>query len=72
MDDNKQVRGNGVQIEEAREEHANDDIIVDGFGKEQRYPMRERRPLGEWWKNHNFPQCVEERANVALFEVPLS
>jgi hypothetical protein len=23
--------------------------------EERRYPLRERRPLGEWWKNHILP-----------------
>jgi len=23
--------------------------------EERRYPLRERRPLGEWWKNHVLP-----------------
>jgi len=33
--------------------------------EEQRYPSKEHRPLGEWWKNHILPQHSEERANVA-------
>jgi hypothetical protein len=26
------------------------------FGKDERYPLRKRRPRGEWWKNHILPQ----------------
>jgi transposase InsO family protein len=33
--------------------------------KEPRYPTRERRPLGEWWKNHILPQEQVEHANLA-------
>lgn len=47
VDDNKQMGGNGLAIEEAHEGSANDDIIVDESGEEQQYPMRERPPLGE-------------------------
>ena len=72
MDDNEQIGGNEVAIEESCERLASNDIIVEGFGKEQRYPMREQRPLGEWWKNHIFPQHDEERVNVATIEDPLS
>ena len=32
-----------------------------------RYSERVCRPLGEWWKNHIFPQGEEEEANVALW-----
>jgi hypothetical protein len=39
---------------------------------ERRYPLRERRPIGEWWKNHIFPQVSEEHANVALLDDPLT
>jgi len=42
------------------------------FGEEGRYPTRERRPLGEWWKNHILPQHEEERANVAFLDDPLN
>jgi hypothetical protein len=35
MDDNKQVGGNGVVIEEPREGPANNNIVVEGFGEEQ-------------------------------------
>ena len=38
VDGNEHVRGNEFAIEEAREELANDDIVV-GFGKERRYPQ---------------------------------
>lgn len=36
---NEQVRGSGVVIEEAHEGLANDDVVVDRFGEEWRYPM---------------------------------
>ena len=65
VDGNEQVGGNGNDIEESHEGPANDHVIVEGFGKE-------RRPLGEWWKNHILPQHDEERANVAIFEGLLS
>ena len=39
---------------------------------EKRYPTRERRPIGEWWKNHIFPQVSSEHANVALLDDPLT
>ena len=32
---NKEVRGNGVAIEETREGHANDDILVEEFREER-------------------------------------
>ncbi len=34
------------------------------------HPLRERRPLGEWWKNHILPQQDVERANVACLDDP--
>jgi hypothetical protein len=40
--------------------------------EERRYPLRERRPLGEWWKNHILPQQDVERANVACLDDPLN
>lgn len=39
---------------------------------DRRYPERNRRPLGEWWKNHILPQGEEEYANVALLDAPLT
>ena len=67
VNDNEQVGGNGVAIENAREGLANHDVVVVvGFGKDWRYPTREWRPLGEWWKNHILPQCGEKRANMAI------
>jgi hypothetical protein len=39
---------------------------------DKRYPTRERRPLGEWWKKHIIPQVSKEHANVALLDDPLS
>ena len=44
--------------------------------EEPRYPKRVRKPLGEWWKNHIFPQQDEEEddevqhANVAITKEP--
>jgi hypothetical protein len=72
MDGNERVGGNGVPIEEPRERVANNDVIIESSDEERRYPTRERRPLGEWWKNHILPQHGEERANVAILEDPLS
>ncbi len=40
--------------------------------EERRYPLRERRPLGEWWKKHILPQQDVERANVACLDDPLN
>jgi hypothetical protein len=40
--------------------------------EERRYPLRERRPLGEWWKNHILPQQDVERVNVACLDDPLN
>ncbi len=40
--------------------------------EEHRYPLRERRPLREWWKNHILPQQDVERANVACLDDPLN
>ncbi len=37
--------------------------------EEHRYPLRERRLLGEWWKNHILTQQDVERANVAYLDV---
>ena len=50
----------------------NNDVIVESLDEERRYPTRERRPLGKWWKNHILPQRGEERANVAILEDHLS
>ena len=41
VDDNEKVGGDGVAIEDAREGPTNDNIIIEGFGEEQ-------RPLEEW------------------------
>ena len=57
---------------ELREWPTNYDVVVEGFNKEQHYPMMKRRSLREWWKNHSLPQRGEERANVAILEAPLS
>jgi hypothetical protein len=34
--------------------------------------LRERRPLGGWWKNHILPKQDVERANVACLDDPLN
>ena len=39
---------------------------------ERRYPLRDRRPLGDWWMNHILPTHDEERSNVALLDDPLT
>lgn len=39
---------------------------------ERRYPLREKKPLDEWQKDHIFPQVSEEHANVALLADLLS
>ena len=72
VDDIDRVGANGVAIEELCERPANNDVVVESCGEVRRYPTRERRPLGEWWKNHILPQVDEERANVAIVEDPLS
>jgi hypothetical protein len=38
----------------------------------RRYPLRERRPLGDWWMNHVLPQHVDEHANMVMLGDPLS
>lgn len=38
--------------------------------KEPRYPRRDRRPLGEWWKIHILPQTPQEHANIAHVSDP--
>lgn len=47
MDDNEQVGGNGVAIEDASEGPTKDIVVVEGCGEERRYPKREQRPLVE-------------------------
>ena len=42
VDDNEEVEGNGLAVEEACEGPVNDDVIVEGFGGEW-------RSFGEWW-----------------------
>lgn len=39
---NKQMGGNGVAIDVARERLVNHDVIVEGIGKERQYPTREQ------------------------------
>ena len=34
LDGNKEMKGNGVAIEDVREGLANNDVIAEGFGKE--------------------------------------
>ena len=38
VDGNKQVEDKWIAIEDVREERAYDDVIVEGFGEERRYP----------------------------------
>ena len=64
----EQVGDHLVANEETIEIPAENDGHVERFGKDGRYPKRERRPPGEWWKNHILPQHGEERANVALLD----
>ena len=63
---------NEVAIEEGQKKLANDDVVVEEFGKELWYLTKERQPLGEWWKNHILPQHGEGHANMAIIEGPLS
>jgi hypothetical protein len=72
VDDMERVGGNEVAIEEACERSANNDVFVESCGGVRRYPTRERRPLGEWWKNHILPHVDEERANVSILEDTLN
>ena len=72
VDDTGRVGGDEVVIEESCETSANNDIVDGSSGGMRRYPTRERRPLGEWWKNHILRQDGEERANVAICEDTLS
>ena len=65
MNDNKQVGGNGVTIEELHKTTANNDIIIESSNEG-------RRPFEDWWKNHILAQRGEERANVTIFEDDLS
>ena len=48
VDGNEQVGGNGVPIEEPCKRAVNNDIVVERFGEDRRYPMREWRPLKDW------------------------
>ena len=41
VDDNEEVGGNEGAIEDACEGLANDNVVIEGFGEEQRYPTRE-------------------------------
>jgi hypothetical protein len=52
--------------------HTLSDGNRESFGKNGRYPLRELRPRGEWWKNHILLQHERERANVALMDDPLN
>jgi hypothetical protein len=51
-------------------------ILSDGneesFDKDERYPLRERQPRGEWWKNHILFQPEQECANVVFVDDPLN
>ena len=65
----KEMRGNGVAIEGAHEEPANNDIIVEELSAEWQYPMRDWQPLGKWWKNRVLPQHGEKRINVEYWKL---
>ena len=58
--------GNGTNICEAMRTLS--DGNEESFSKDGRYLLRERRPRGEWWKNHILPRHKQERANVALVD----
>jgi hypothetical protein len=62
--------GNGTNVRDAIR------TLSDGnrgsFGKDGRYHLMERRPRGEWWKNHIFSQHEKERGNVAFVDDPLN
>ena len=47
MDDNEQMGGSQIAIEEPYEGFANDDVIVEGVGEERQHPTTEQRLLGE-------------------------
>ena len=66
----EQVGDHLITHEEAIKIPAENDGRVDKFDKDGRYPKRERRLPGEWWKNHSLPQHGEERANMALLDYP--
>ena len=48
----EQVRDTLVANEEAIEIPVKNDGHIERFGNDGRYLKRERRPPGEWWKNH--------------------
>ena len=62
--------GNGANVRETMRTLS--DANGKSFGKDGRYPLRERRPRGEWWQNHILPQYEQECANVALVDDPLN
>ena len=62
--------GNGANVREAMRTLSDDN--GESFGKDGRYHLRERRPRGEWWKNHILPHHEQVRANVALVDDPLN
>ena len=62
--------GNGANVRDAM--RTLNDGNGESFGKDGRYHWRERRPRGEWWKNHILPRHEQERTNVALVDDPLN
>jgi hypothetical protein len=67
----------GASIEDATPTNTMDVNEVEGgtrneasTSEERRYPRRERRPLGEWWKSHIPPQQPQEHANIAYVSDP--
>jgi hypothetical protein len=40
VDGNEQIKDNGVATKESREGSAYDDVIIEGFDKEWRYPTK--------------------------------
>ena len=60
-DGEEQIGNHLVANEEAIKIPAKNDGHVEKFGKDRRYPKRERHPPGKWWKNHILPQHGEKR-----------
>ena len=63
VDGRERVGGHEV----AMRSHVRYRQIVESFIEEQRYPIREWQPFGEWCKTHVLPQRGEERANAAIY-----
>ena len=56
----EQVGDHLIANEEAIEFLADNDGRIERFGNDEKYPKREWRPPGEWWKNHILSQHGEE------------